>query len=466
MDVDPGVMQRVVLMVAVVVAVVMLVGAAIYGWIRPAGTVGQSKIVMDRALGTLYVTVDGRLHPVENLVSARLIVGTPDSPTLVSGEEVAKWAKGPLVGIVGAPSETPRVLSPDVARWSVCDTASDAVDGVPVVTGIDGALTLGRGASDLGENQGVLLSYEKQVYLVAGGRRMPIDLSVSAVTSALGITGGAPPVPVMSRALFDAIPAGGALVVPQVPDAGKPARAELGPGVVIGSVIASQDVAHGGADQFYVAVGDGVQLVSPVVAAILRQHDSYGAATPPHVPPDRLAQVPVRHVLDVDYYPDRPVTLVDPAAQPVTCVSWQWGVSERQARLSLITGRALPIAVGQQQKFVRLVGGGHNGIEANQVLLSDDAATFVTTTGQALDSPARQTLWLISETGVRYGVPFDQSSLNALGLDLHRVKSAPWAMLQVWPAGPELSQAAAKVEHDSLGGAAAPIVTNQQQAGG
>ncbi|HUO41309.1 MAG TPA: type VII secretion protein EccB, partial [Mycobacterium sp.] len=101
------------------------------------------------------------------------------------------------------------------------------------------------------------------------------------------------------------------------------------------------------------------------------------------------------------------------------------------------------------------------GVQADQVLLADQPATFVSTTGSAPDSPQRETMWLISESGVRYGVPFDEEALRALGLAVAENRPAPWAMLQVWPAGPELSRAAALTVHDSAVGAAAPLSTTQ-----
>ncbi len=458
MQVDPVRWQRVMLMLSGVVGAVLLILAFVIGWIRPAGVVGQSKIVADRKTGALYVSVDGRLHPALNLVSAQLISGEPDTPTFVSADDIAKWPKGPVVGIVGAPVETPSVSAPDVSRWAVCDTAGEAVGAAPLVTGIDGALTLGSsGADQLGDGRGVLLAYQQQNYLVTGGVRMPLDLTDRALTGALGVDPGAA-VPVMSQALFDALPAGGPLVVPTVPNAGAPAGFDWGPGVVIGSVVVTQDVATR-ADKFYAVVGDGVQPVSPVVAAMLRQRDSYGTSTPPRVTPDRLAQAPIRHVLDVDYYPAQPLRMVDQRAQPVTCVAWERGVNDREARIGVLTGRDLPIGSEQHDRLVPLVRGDAGGVQADQVLLAGQPATFVSTTGSAPDSPQRETMWLLSDSGVRYGVPFDENALRALGLATAQNRPAPWAMLQVWPAGPELSRTAALTVHDSAVGPAAPVTT-------
>jgi predicted transcriptional regulator len=111
------------------------------------------------------------------------------------------------------------------------------------------------------------------------------------------------------------------------------------------------------------------------------------------------------------------------------------------------------------------VGGGNGGVQAQQVLVSSQPATFVTTTAAALDSPVRETMWLISDSGARYGVAFDEAALRALGLAVSQIRPAPWSMLQVWPAGPVLSRPAAMTVHDSLTGAAAPVTTTQQQGG-
>ncbi|EUA86261.1 type VII secretion protein EccB [Mycobacterium ulcerans str. Harvey] len=208
MEINPVRWHRTLLVLSAVLGVVLVVGAFVYGWFRPAGTIdASSKIVTDRSSGALFVVVGGRLHPALNLVSAQLIAGSPDRPTFVSSAQIAEWPKGPAVGIAGAPVQTPTVLSPQVSRWAVCDAAAETLRGVPVVTGIDGQLALGQGAAELGGAEALLLSYGQQVYVVANGVRMPVDVSEPALAGPLGISAGAAPT-AMSEALFDALPAG------------------------------------------------------------------------------------------------------------------------------------------------------------------------------------------------------------------------------------------------------------------
>ena len=448
--------QRLMLMISALLAVLVMVGALVVGWLRPAGLVNDSKIVADRKLGTVFVSVDGRLHPALNLVSAWLIAGEPAEPTFVSPDDLAKWPRGPLVGIEGAPTEPPRVLTPEVSRWAVCDTAPESMSARPVVTGINGELTMGDRAREVGSDMAVLGTFDGQAYVVANGLRMPVDLTDRAVVAPLGLDDAGPPVE-LSQAMVDALPAGRPLVVPPVPGAGQPSTVGLGAPLLIGSVVVSQDVASGD-DQFYVVLADGVQPVSSVVAAMLRQRDSFGTSQPPRISPDILGDVPVREVLDVTRYPTDPLNVVNWRAEPVLCVAWERGATDRQARQRLLVGRALPVTPEQEAHLVPLVVAGEDqGTLADQILLAENPATWVSTTGASPESLRRETLWLISESGARYGVPFDEEALQALGLKNVAPRLAPWPLLRVWPAGPELSRQAAMTMHDTLAGSAAPI---------
>ena len=53
-----------------------LASSVIIAFIRPQHTLGDAPIVMVKGSGALYVRLGDTLHPVVNLASARLIVGT------------------------------------------------------------------------------------------------------------------------------------------------------------------------------------------------------------------------------------------------------------------------------------------------------------------------------------------------------------------------------------------------------
>ena len=117
MEVNPVRWHRTLLMLSAVLGVVLIVGAFVYGWFRPAGVIGDSsKVVADRSSGAIYVVVGKRLYPALNLVSAQLIAGEPDEPTFVSSAEIAKWPEGADCGYRGrAGGSADCVGSADVA---------------------------------------------------------------------------------------------------------------------------------------------------------------------------------------------------------------------------------------------------------------------------------------------------------------------------------------------------------------
>ena len=90
-------------LVGVVIAALALGVCFVLAWLRPAGQIGDSKLVADRASGALYVDIDGTMHPVHNLASARLILGQGASPKLVPMAQIEDRPMGPMVGIIGAP---------------------------------------------------------------------------------------------------------------------------------------------------------------------------------------------------------------------------------------------------------------------------------------------------------------------------------------------------------------------------
>src|ERR1700712_1166314 len=177
-------------------------------WFKPAGQVGQSKILADRDTGAIYVLVDGKLHPALNLMSARLIAGEAANPTFVKATDLEHYPQGSTVGIVGAPMAMPiRTGAP--SQWAVCDTAPSATamtsaGDAPVVTAIAGPVTLGERSKPLQMPDAVLGSHDRRTYVIWGGQRSEVDLTNKSVALALGVDSSAPqPVP-MSTALFDA----------------------------------------------------------------------------------------------------------------------------------------------------------------------------------------------------------------------------------------------------------------------
>ncbi len=451
MEVEPGRRQNLAVVASVSAALVGCLGALLYSLISPAGQIGDSPIIADRDSGALYVRVGDRLYPALNLASARLITGRPDNPHLVKGTQIATLPRGPLVGIPGAPSNFgPK--SPSAASWLVCDNVAGSTGvGAPsglTTTVIDGTPDLGGHRKVLNGSDAVVLSYDGDAWVIRQGRRSRIDATNRSVLLPLGLTpeqvGQAKP---MSRALYDALPVGPELVVPEVQGAGSPATFAGAPGPV-GTVLVTPQIS--GPQQYSLVLADGVQTMPPLVAQIMQNAGGAGnAAKPVTVEPAALAKMPVVNKLDLSSYPDTPLNVMDLRENPATCWWWEKTAGENRARVQVISGPNLPIASSDLNRVVSLVKADTTGRQADQVFFGPNYANFVAVTGNDPGSKTAESMWWVTDAGARFGVDDTKDVREALGLNT--VPSlAPWVALRLLPQGPTLSRADALVEHDTL----------------
>jgi type VII secretion protein EccB len=433
---------------------------------KPAGLVGQSAIIGNRDTGAVYAKINGRLYPALNLTSARLAVGNAAPVAWVKASEIAKYPTGPMIGIPGVPDDL-TVIPSSASAWSICDTAPIRGTGVPLVTSIAGELsTVGR-AAPMPPAQAVLATHLGATYVIWGGQRSQIDPTDRSVTFNLGLDPGVTYPIEISNALFDALPSTEPLVIPAIPQSGAPSG--LLPGATVGSVLETRD-ANGAVTGFYVLLPDGIQKITSFVADLLRTANAQGSATPTLVSPDKLVHIPVVEVLDIGYYPSGKLTFVDTAANPVTCVAWQKQSTDPQAAITVFSGRGLPVPIGMDGRLVRLVRDDRHpdSVEADQTLVLPGAANFVATTSGVATAQSRESLYWISPQGVRYGIQWDDRTLQALALDPRTATQAPWPIVRTFAAGPAISRDSALLAHDTItgGGGVAPIPEANQQVGG
>lgn len=417
-------------------------------YLKPQGIAGDSSIIGDRDTGALYARIDHKLRPAQTLVSAELAIGQPGTVTWVKSAEVDKYPRGPMVGIPGAPAAM-IVNRGAPSAWAVCDTAGQPRSGdKTVVTAIAGTLSRFGRASVMAGDSGVLATFDGGTYVIWGGKRSQFDPAVRAVSASLGIDPGVTSPVAMSRALFDALPATEPLAVPAIPMAGQDSR--WLPGTPVGTVLQVQTVGSG--TQFYVLLPDGVQKISGFVADLLRSSNSYGAAAPRQVSPDVLGSAPQVSTLPVDNYPPGRLKFIDTVANPTTCVGWEKSTGDPQARVSVYNGRGLPVSPGMDQRIVSLVRDDRDpsSVEADQVLMLPGATNFVSSTSAVPDARSRESLFWVSNEGVRFGIAGDDKTVHALGLNPQQAQQAPWPLLRVWAAGPELSRTAALRERDTV----------------
>jgi type VII secretion protein EccB len=446
MLVDPLRTQTRAVLMGVIVLVTGLVGCFVFSLIRPNGSAANNAILADRSTAALYVRVGDELHPVLNLASARLIAGKPANPTMVKSTELDKFPLGNLIGIPGAPERMVQNTRKDV-DWTVCDAASGTAAGVTVIAGVPDSSGARAAAVDAGK--AVLVSNPSGAWLLWEGRRSRIDLADHAVTGALGFgTDVHTPRPI-AAGLFNAIPESPPLVAPVIPDAGAPAKFPVP--APIGGVVESHGLENNSA-AYYAVLPDGLQQISPVLAAILRNTNSYGLDQPPHLGADKVAKLPVSRQLDTSRFPEQRIILLDATHEPVACAHWSKASGASTNSLTLLAGSTLPIADSLHTQG--LVGAGAGGI-ASRVAMAPGTGYFAQTVGQSAASPAAGSLFWISDTGVRYGIDNEAGvtgnakTADALGLT-PPATPIPWSVLSLYAPGPTLSRADALLAHDGL----------------
>ncbi|OIN82618.1 type VII secretion protein EccB [Mycobacterium malmoense] len=449
MEIEPGRRQTLAVVASISAALVVCLGALLWSFISPSGQINESPIIADRDSGALYVRVGDKLYPALNLASARLITGRPDNPHLVRSGQIANLPRGPLVGIPGAPSNfAPK--TPPASSWLVCDTVATSTGvGAPsgvTVTVIDGVPDLSGHRQVLNGSDAVVLNYGGDAWVIRQGRRSRIDATNRSVLLPLGLTpeqvSMAKP---MSRALYDALPVGPELTVPDVQNAGSPASFPGAPGPV-GTVIVTPQIS--GPQQYSLVLADGVQTLPPLVAQIL-QNAGPGNTKPVTVEPSALAKMPVVNKLDLSSYPDTPLNVMDIRENPATCWWWQKTSGENRARIQVVSGSTIPVATKDASKVVSLVKADTTGREADQVYFGPDYANFVAVTGNDPGAKTTESLWWLTDAGARFGVDDTRDVREALGLKT-MPSLAPWVALRLLPQGPTLSRADALVEHDTL----------------
>lgn len=462
---DPMRSQSRSLMVGAVLGLIIVAGAAILGFLRPQGAIGDALIVSGKQSGAMYVVVEGQgektLHPVLNLASARLIAGEAQTPKSVKDDKLGALPRGPLLGIPGAPAAMPGSSQGSSSSWTLCETtrlsatgsAAGATGGV--TTAIVGTLATGDRIGVVGADDAMLMRRDDKTYLVYQGTRAEVDLDSSVLARTLG-TSGQQVRPIGSAVLGATTPVP-PLAVPTIDRAGEPGPGKLS-NVPIGGIISVTGVQSAGQESLYVVLADGVQRVSEFTAELLRNADSHGMREIAVLAPDALDQMPILHTLPVDSFPERKPRILSAEDAPVACVNWRKdpgtagtpgksvdGPAER-ATVTMLAGTELPLA--ESSHPVELATADGTGDRMDSVYLPPTTGEYVQVTGTEPGSLRRDSLFYVADNGIRYGIP-DAATAAVLGLG-GSPKLAPWSVVGQLVPGPTLSAKEALTQYDSL----------------
>lgn len=432
-------------MVGIALTVLIVGACAIYGLIKPAGSMGDSKIVVSKESGGLYVLVDDTLHPVLNVASARLIIGSPDKPKSISEKKLSGYKRGPLVGIPGAPQSLPGPADSGHSYWAVCDTAlvPEGTGSVPggVSTTVLGAAPENKDASRaLDGSEGLFVQLNDKKYLLTGGKRFLVDTQDPSVERAFGL--GDATVRPVSAGMLNAFPDADELTTPDIENRGKQSSTGLG---AVGTVIQVTGVANA-APTLYVVLRDSIQQVSQTAADVIRYSDDASGGEVKTVAPAAITDTKQTKDLPLGDFPASAPKVVEQKDAPVGCLAWDKGGDSDAARLRIFAGKGLPLDDGK--KPVELATSDGSGPGLDGAFIPPSTGVYVLTTGSDPDSPRRESLIFVSDAGVRFGVA-DEKTGQSLGLG-DQPQVAPWNMVGLLPPGPALSQHNALVERDSV----------------
>jgi type VII secretion protein EccB len=420
---------------SVMVAVIALTGVALYGVIFPGGKDSWragDAVIIEKETGTRYVYRQGKLHPVANYASARLILGGGADTQSVSRNSLVGVVRGPLLGIPDAPDALPdpdRLLG---SPWTLCSQPVEDDAGVLVSSTV---LVVGRrpGGGAALRDQAVLVKDAKAgtLFLVWRNHRYEIA-DEQTVVEAL-VLGQVPRIQV-GEAWLNARPAGAALR-PMAID-GRGAVSTAVAGARVGQVFVVQ--AQGGTRQFYVALRDQLAPITEVQADLLltsgktwaRQLAPGVAAGAPKAepPPTGEEQPPAR----------RPDVVTTSGASTSVCAAFKGAAfAGATAAPEVLVGAAVSRTNGAIATNAQTEEG---TALADRVLIEPGWGAVV----EAIQSPGAQsgTLYLITDQGTRYPVA-SREVLATLGYGKATPMKLPASLVVRIPEGPELDPAAA-----------------------
>lgn len=418
--------RRASLLFGCVVTAVAVAGCALLAALRPHIALDRARIVMSRDSGALFVRVGDVWHPVLNLASARLIAATAANPQPVTESDLGATKRGPLLGIPGAPEFLGRPLSPDDTDWSIC-ASTGAGTATAIIIGLRSEAPpvhrVPRGAAILAAP-----AAGSPAYLLYNGHRAMVDLDDPAVLRALRLERLAPVI--VSQALLNAVPEAPPIAPPRIRGSG--ATVPGLPGFPVGSVLR---ITRADGDEYYVVLAAGVQRIGQVAADLLRFSTPQGTISAVTVAPDAIRAAPVVAELPVALFPDRAPTLAEPAA--TLCASWE---GERTG-VAFLVEAGLPIPTGRSPVALAQADGDGPALDAAYVPAGRSAYV------RAGDNAG--TRYLITDTGVRFAIHDDDAARD---LGLMDAAPAPWPLLTLLPAGPELSRQNASIARDGVTG--------------
>jgi type VII secretion protein EccB len=396
-------------------SVLLVLGSLGLGLLSPSladGWDDQSLVIVEGD-GSRYVGIQGTLHPVLNVTSARLVLDSGSFHVVdVSEDDITDAPRGATIGIPGAPDELPLAGRLTSTGWLACV----APNGTTAL-GIDPDTT----ATPAGPGTGALVEVAGTLYLVSEGTRHRIPTGdEAAVLRALGMDTAEPLA--AGADWLNLVPAGTDLAPLTVADAGSSALPQGGLPIDtrVGTVVEVSGTGDGTRRYVVDAQGELAPL-SDLAYPLYLLGAGDVATTPLRVTPSEIAAV--RTSTTPVAPADLPATVPTlPGAGATTCVALTTG--DAGERVDLVLREGAPVESG-----VRVAPGSGALVRA-----------------QSADGAAG-TVRLVDGSGRAYPLPDASDEVLArLGYTPDDVTRVPPAWADLLPTGPSLTVEAAATE--------------------
>ncbi|MGW6705889.1 type VII secretion protein EccB [Streptomyces sp. NPDC054956] len=420
--------------------VVLVVGFVLFGLLSPAGTKSwrtANALIVEKETGTRYLYLDGRLRPVRNYASARLMSENPLETVTVSSASLRGEPHGTPVGIPGGPDALPEPGDLEKGSWQVCADE-------PRPTGPDGAGRTARTSLRLGFASDGEVPGNQQALLVAGpdGTRYALwgdrrlRIGGHGAQQALGYSAAVPTA--VSAAFLDSVPAGADLTAPETEGRGTDTGTVGGAAARVGQVFALSS--PGTAQQYFLLEAAGLRPLSALAAALVLGDDRTAAQAYP-------GRVPVALALSADELTRRQAPAgkggSDPADWPSTapgalavtpgsqlCAQIQPEGTTPRIRIALVREGAGAPAPAAGPEIARAC------LPVDGIAVRPGGGALVQALG-AGGGVRGTTTYLVTDVGVKYRLP-DVTAVERLGLKGGHAQAVPSRLLDMLPTGPRL----------------------------
>ncbi|CAL9427458.1 type VII secretion protein EccB [Streptomyces sp. DH-12] len=436
--------------IGVVIAVLVCAGAFVFGLLRPGGNDSWrsgENLIVDKQTGARYLYLDGRLRPVRNYASARLIAGGDIKVTTVGTASLAGTAHGTPLGVPDAPDALPGTGDLDRTPWLVCSAVRPRTTGVVTATttlalGTDAPQDL-PGGRRLGAGEGLLVAGpDDATYLLWQGSRLRLDERAKAAES-LGY-GSVEPRPV-SAAFLDAFPLGPDLTPAEVPGRGEKGPELGGHDTRVGQLfrvdVPGSDARH------HLLTREGLVPLTATEATLVlgdprTRERAYGgeaanvATLGADILAEHLAQDSASAEASSAKLPEKPPAAVTVPAGSVACADVDSAGSGVRVGASVLPEGALPRTV---QEPAPATEPGCLKVDAIAVQAGKGSLVrALSASGSALGD----TTYLVTDEGVKYRL-LSQEGVEALGYGGVEARTMPSPLLAMLPSGPDLTPEAA-----------------------